>query len=181
MQNYIEQELEKTNRPGIDKLIDYLKQSDFYTAPASTKFHGNFKTGLVKHSYSVYENFYRLNKELKLEVPEPSVILTSLLHDVCKIGAYKENTKSYTWNKDQPKGHGRLSTERIKKCIDLTELEEALILYHMGPWNTIQFMGVGKGEYTLLELTTVWNRLKATRFLYFADEMATITEEVKLV
>jgi len=179
MQAFIEQELRKTERGGIDKLINYLKQSDFHTAPASTKFHGNFENGLAKHSYSVYEEFYRLNNELDLDVPQQSLVLTSILHDVCKIGAYKKNTKGYYWNKEQPKGHGKLSVSRIKEFIELTELEEALILYHMGPWNTVQFMGTDKGEYTLLELTTVWNRLKAVRFLYFADEMATITEEVR--
>jgi len=179
MQAYIEQELRKTEREDIDKLIEYLAKSDFYTAPASTKFHGNFEGGLAEHSHSVYVKFWKLNTELELKVSQENVLLSSLLHDVCKIGAYKKNTKGYYWNKEQPKGHGRLSISRIKEFIELTELEEALILYHMGPWNTVQFMGTDKGEYTLLELTNAWNKFKPVRFLYFADEMATITEEVR--
>ena len=46
--------LKETNREGMDKLIEFLENSDFFEAPASTRYHGNFKGGLVEHSMKVY-------------------------------------------------------------------------------------------------------------------------------
>ena len=49
--------LKETNREGMDKLIEFLENSDFFEAPASTRYHGNFKGGLLEHSMKVYEIF----------------------------------------------------------------------------------------------------------------------------
>ncbi|MCF8009270.1 MAG: hypothetical protein K9K32_05845, partial [Halanaerobiales bacterium] len=74
-------------------LIDYLKESDFFTAPASANHHLNCKGGLALHSWHVYENYCRLHKRYQIITPGPfpfkSVVIESLLHDVCKIDRYK--------------------------------------------------------------------------------------------
>ena len=49
--------LQSTNREGMDKLLEFLEKSDFYTAPASTRYHGNYEGGLLEHSMKVYEIF----------------------------------------------------------------------------------------------------------------------------
>lgn len=81
-------------REGSQKLLEYLKKSDFFTAPASSRFHGNVEGGLVAHSVFVYE---RLKNILKNEYgdnytekfSEETIAIVSLLHDLCKIGYYK--------------------------------------------------------------------------------------------
>lgn len=74
--------LSQVTRPGADKLLEWLKSTDFFTAPASTRFHGAYPGGLVKHSLNVY---YALlgNFNLRgLYSPQTQAIV-ALLHDVC--------------------------------------------------------------------------------------------------
>ena len=78
--------LRGTNREGIEELIAFLEKTDFYTAPASTKFHNCFEGGLLQHSLNVYEALKRLVKE---EWPEDTIRIVALLHDICKINYYK--------------------------------------------------------------------------------------------
>ena len=47
--------LKSTNRDGIDKLLAWIEKSDFYKAPASTRFHGSYEGGLLEHSLNVYK------------------------------------------------------------------------------------------------------------------------------
>lgn len=166
--------LEQTEREGIDKLTQYLDEIGFFTSPASTKYHGSVEGGLLIHSLEVSRIYSDLNQELKLKLEESSVSIVSLLHDICKAGCYLDNgNKTYKWNDRAPKGHGRLSIERVEKFIKLTEFERLAIRFHMGPWYSIQVMGTDKGEYTILELIDTWKKYPAVRFLYFADEAAT--------
>ena len=81
--------LRKTEREGIENLIDYLEnKSDFFTAPAASKFHNNFEGGLCEHSLNVYRNFKSLLELKNIELDEKSVIITALLHDLCKCNYY---------------------------------------------------------------------------------------------
>ena len=144
--------LQSTKRENIDKMIGYLEKEGFFESPASTRFHGCYTGGLAQHSLNVYKNLSYLNKSLRLNTPEESIIIATLLHDVCKIGAYIGEEIPYSWNRQQPKGHATLSLERIQKIIKLTELEEKMILYHMGIYGLVEFQDPGresKGEYTL--------------------------------
>ena len=50
-----ERELGKVQRPGMDKLLEYIRKSDFYTAPASTKYHLAAPGGLLQHSLNVLD------------------------------------------------------------------------------------------------------------------------------
>ena len=76
--------LRSTNREGIEDLIDFLEnKSDFFTAPASSKFHNNFEGGLLDHTLNVYKNFKKLLEMKNIQMEEDSIIITSLCHDLC--------------------------------------------------------------------------------------------------
>ena len=87
------------HRQGIDELVRYLENSDFFDAPASTKFHGSYEGGLVQHSIDVYN---ALHDELAfiygdnyLQVySEETIAIVSLFHDLCKVGRYKSGTRN---------------------------------------------------------------------------------------
>lgn len=132
--------LEETEREGMDKLIEFLKNSDFFTAPASTRFHGNIEGGLMEHSMKVYEI-------LKQKVGEDtdSVRIIALLHDICKTNFYKidyrnaknelgvwEKVPYYTIDDTIPYGHGEKSVMMISEFIKLTPEEKYAIRWHMG-------------------------------------------------
>lgn len=95
--------LSSVNREGISELIDYLEKGDFFYAPASTKYHGNFEGGLCEHSLKVYDLICELdsiyyNQVKGAEIDNDSLIIVSLLHDLSKIGTYEvsySNKKVY--------------------------------------------------------------------------------------
>lgn len=142
-------------RPGIDELLKYLSRTDFYTAPASTKYHGAWEGGLCQHSLDVYEEMKRLAKaypELqayaeKQKLPlEESMAIVSLFHDVCKINFYKPETRnrknrdgvweSYTSYGVKERfaygGHGSKSVFIIQYYIKLEPAEAVAVNCHMG-------------------------------------------------
>lgn len=97
--------LSQVTRPGADKLLEWPKSTDFFTAPASTRFHGAYPGGLVKHSLNVY---YALlgNFNLRgLYSPQTQTIV-ALLHDVCKANYYAGEYPDYTVKDQMPMGHG---------------------------------------------------------------------------
>jgi len=120
----------KINRPGSEKLI--LKYKELLTSPASINHHLNCEGGLMVHSVNVYLKFKKRLLELKENIPEESIIISCLLHDLCKVGAYIKTENGYIYNKEHPEGHAKLSIERIKEFIDLEPIEEDLIRFHMG-------------------------------------------------
>ena len=139
--------LKSTNRPGIEDLISFLEKTDFFTAPASTRFHGSFEGGLVEHSLKVYEILdYKAKKNvLKLEIPDDTIKIVSLLHDICKLNFYKvdyrnaknalgewEKVPYYTIDDTIPYGHGEKSVMMISEYIKLTPEEKYSIRWHMG-------------------------------------------------
>ena len=83
--------LRTVNREGIDELINFLEKSDFFTAPASTRFHGNHEGGLVEHSLKVYEILkHKVQNNIKgITIADESIIIIALLHDICKTNFYK--------------------------------------------------------------------------------------------
>lgn len=153
-----------TGREGIKGLLDYLVKRGFYTSPASTKFHGCYKGGLVEHSYKVYTYLqeYVTKRKMKLDAvtgagqkPLPikpeNLIIAGLLHDVCKVGAYIGNKKPYSWNKKTPKGHSLLSIDRIEKFIELDDTERLMIKFHMGIYGSFEFYEKDSWEYKKAE------------------------------
>lgn len=135
-------------RAGSTELLEWLEETDFFYAPASTRFHGNYEGGLCEHSVNVYEEMMRLAhaypevaKRIKLE----SAAIVTLLHDLCKIGCYKpcvrrkqingvwHNTAGWEFQEDFPYGgHGSKSVYLVHRFMRLTEEEAAAINCHMG-------------------------------------------------
>lgn len=139
----------KINREGADKLLDWLLKSDFTTCPASTKFHSNHEGGLIEHSVKAYKRFVRnLVKEYgenwQDHISEESVAIIGLLHDICKVGYYKQEMRNvkedgiwvqkpyYTVDDKLPYGHGEKSVYIISGFMKLTREEAMAINWHMG-------------------------------------------------
>lgn len=138
--------LKRVNRPGIDELLEWLDTTDFYEAPASTKYHLAIRGGLCRHSLDVYSEMQRLIKAYpEVSLPEESVIIVSLLHDLCKANFYTvemRNTKVdgqwvqvpyYSVSEKLVYGsHGPKSTYLIMSHMALTADEAIAVSNHMG-------------------------------------------------
>lgn len=139
--------LRSTNREGIEEIIQFLEKSDFYKAPASTRFHGSFEGGLLEHSMKVYEILKHKvkNSVLDLNVSDDTLIIIALLHDICKVNFYKvdyrnaknergewEKVPYYTVDDTIPYGHGEKSVMMITEYMKLTVEEKYCIRWHMG-------------------------------------------------
>ena len=141
---------EKITREGADKLLDFLLNgSDFFTAPASTRYHGAHEGGLVEHSLNVYDCLQDMMERLKerygIEYPDESIAIAGLLHDICKVNFYKTSYRNvkdetgrwqsvpyYTIEDTLPYGHGEKSAYIVSAYIRLTRDEAFAIRYHMG-------------------------------------------------
>lgn len=128
-----DQSISHITRDGINDLVEWLRnETDFFTAPCSTLFHGNFEGGLLEHSLRVLEfalhNFNRIKAiNPDLEYLKESLIISALFHDVCKVNQYKPAEKwtkvdnrwaSYNgWDVEDnfPFGHGEKSVYLISK------------------------------------------------------------------
>lgn len=139
-------------REGSEKLLSYLTDGcDFFTAPASARFHSSYAGGLCKHSVNVYECLAdylkrdRVKEMYNLNVSDETVAIVSLLHDVCKINTYKPSTRnvkdangvwhqvpSFSYDDRLPYGHGEKSVYIISGYMRLTREESFAIRYHMG-------------------------------------------------
>ena len=155
--------LKQTNREGMDKLIEFLERTDFFEAPASTRFHGCFKGGLLEHSLKVYEILKTKTED------SASVKIIALLHDVCKANFYKvdyRNAKNeqgvwekipyYTVDDTIPYGHGEKSVMMISEFIKLTPEERYAIRWHMGftePKELYGTIGIAYKKYPIALLT----------------------------
>lgn len=146
----------KIQRPGIDKLMEFLEKSDFFTAPASTRFHGAYEGGLVEHSLHVYERLADKKSndpfwKTKLEsVDDESILVSGLLHDLCKTYFYVTEMRNkkvdgqwvqvpfYTVDDKIPYGHGEKSVMMIEEYLKLKPVERYSIRWHMGPYSGSQ-------------------------------------------
>ena len=155
---------ENIHREGALQFLDYLESSnsDFFTAPASTRFHGDYSGGLVEHSLNVYYclkdylNRNRVKEEYGLNYTDETIALVSLLHDVCKINVYKTSTRNkkingewqqvpfYEFDDQIPYGQGEKSVYMITPFIKLTREEAFAIRYHMGFSGSDPVNNVGK-------------------------------------
>lgn len=139
--------LRSTNREGMDKLIEFLLKTDFFKAPASTRFHGDYEGGLLEHSMKVYEILKEKveKSSFPIEVAPESIIIIALLHDICKVNFYKvdyrnaknefgewEKVPYYTVEDTIPYGHGEKSVMMLTEYIKLTSEEKYCIRWHMG-------------------------------------------------
>jgi 23S rRNA maturation-related 3'-5' exoribonuclease YhaM len=130
--------LRSVKRPGMDRLINYLLESDYFTAPASTRYHNSYPGGLCQHSLNLMLMFSTENKKWEKPIPQESVVICGLLHDLCKVGAYTVTENGYEKVKGL-KGHGKLSVSRIEEYIKLTPQEKDIILFHMGLFGIFEY------------------------------------------
>lgn len=129
-------------REGADELLSWLKSTDFFTAPASTRFHAAYEGGLAEHSLNV---FTILRDRWGSEESMESLAICGLLHDVCKANFYTtsyrnvknaegvwEKVPYYTIEDQLPLGHGEKSLFIVESKMKLTVSEALAIRWHMG-------------------------------------------------
>ena len=153
--------LRSTNRENIESLIEYIRKTDFYSAPASTRFHSCHAGGLLEHSLKVYECLMsKMNNPIWAEklgdIDKSSLVIASLLHDLCKAEMYIteprnrkvyseygkkcdskgrfdwETYDAYTIDEKFPVGHGEKSVIIAMSFIKLKKPELYAIRWHMG-------------------------------------------------
>lgn len=135
---------EFVHRPGAAKLLEWMETTDFFTAPASTRFHAAYEGGLLEHSLNVYQVFRDKHFEEGSDDPE-SVAIVTLLHDLCKAGFYTiemrnrkndrgqwEKVAVYAIDDRFPYGHGEKSVFLIERFMRLKNEEAVAIRWHMG-------------------------------------------------
>lgn len=170
---------EHVEREGLDDLIAWLRGSDFYTAPASTRYHGAHEGGLLVHSLTVFEELVGLIQHFGMEdsISLESAAICGLLHDVCKVGAYKtemrwrkdadnrwEQYPTYKFDEDYPfGGHGSKSVYLIQHFMHLDPEEAAAINCHMGAYDSTSYSNPSSAFSTY---PLAW-------LLHVADEAAT--------
>lgn len=174
-------------REGADKLLEYLQSPscDFFTAPASARYHSAHEGGLVEHSLNVYHCLKdylareRVKETYNLSCSEETVAIVALLHDICKVNCYKpgfRNVKdengvwkqvpTYEYADKLPYGHGEKSVYIITGFMKLTREEAFAIRYHMGFSGTEDTRNVGEA-FSLFPLAFALSTadMEATYFL----------------
>lgn len=185
---FIELYTENIKREGADKLLEWLKDTDFFVAPASTRFHGSHEGGLVEHSINVFNRLQCENQETRA--------ICALLHDLCKVNFYVSewrNKKVYSENGSKcdeggrfdwqtvqgysvedklPYGHGEKSVYVISGFMRLTREEAMAINWHMGGFDD----RVRGGSYAL---SGAFEKYPLALRLHIADLEATYLDEVR--
>jgi len=180
---------EKIKREGADKLLKYLNETDFFTAPASTKFHSNHAGGLVEHSVKVYHRFVKnLEAEYGADYfkknPDmvESAAIVALLHDICKIGCYKVDERNvkvgsewvkkpyYAYDDPLPYGHGEKSVYMISGFMKLSREEAMAINWHMGGYDARN----NQGSWVLSE---AFQKFPLALLFHVADLMTSYLDE----
>ncbi len=177
---------ENIKREGSTEFLEWLKKTDFFTAPASTKFHSAVEGGLCFHSLNTYKRF-KQNIEVEYKkgfnkVEEETIAIIALLHDLCKVNTYKVDYRNVKvnneWTKQPffavndtlPYGHGEKSVYMISGFMKLTREEALAINWHMGAFDG-RVMG---GSYTL---STAYYQYPLCLLFHIADLQATYLDE----
>nr|DAT43725.1 MAG TPA: Putative helicase [Caudoviricetes sp.] len=171
-------------RDGIDNLMEWVEnETDFFTAPASTRYHGSYEGGLLEHSLNVYNRLvFEMNTVIgegweDIYSPE-TIAIVALFHDLCKIDRYVltekwrkdedgqwEAYEAYDYNKEKAEmGHGAQSVYYLQKFIQLTEIEAQAIYWHMGAYDISPYSNLANCSETFK-----WNPLA---FLVHRADMA---------
>ncbi len=164
------------HREGLEGLLSWIETTDFYTAPASARYHSCFPGGLCLHSLNVYKRI--LTKVSSDEdISRESLAIVSLFHDLCKANFYKQemrNTKDetgqwikvpyYTFDDQLPLGHGEKSMFLVQRYLHLTENEALAIRWHMGNFGLM----IGSNEITALN-----NAMRKSRLMIMLQQADT--------
>ena len=179
---------EKIHREGIEDMIKWLEKSDFFVAPASTRFHGNYEGGLAEHSINVYKCL----KDIATLYPDDrisdeNIAVVALFHDICKVNFYKKGFRNVKddstgqWYKKEvyeidekfPMGHGEKSCIILQWFLKKLDMQELLaIRWHMGGFD----VAVQGGEYGM---NNAYEKCRLAPMLHIADMMATYLEDGK--
>ena len=180
----------KISRDGIEDLMQWLEGTDFFTAPASTRFHGSYEGGLVEHSLAVYKRMVQFadyfNQEMygdmwEHEWSEETLAIIALFHDFCKIGTYKTELR---WRKDAQQrweqyptykkeedfnfgGHGSKSLYLIQNFLSLEPQEAVAINCHMGQFDSTIYSNP----------SPAFEQFPLAWLLHIADEAATYIDK----
>lgn len=182
-------------RPGADKLLAWLETTDFFTAPASTRFHLSRPGGLVDHSVHVYERLDNLVTDEEgypgsmfgedFTISDETIAICGLLHDICKANFYtvemrNRKNEQGQWEKypfyvvdDQlPYGHGEKSVYIISGFMKLTREEAMAIRCHMG-FSDTDFKGGG------FSVGNAFGKFPLAVLMHIADLQATYLDEAE--
>ena len=171
---------ENISRKGSQELLEWIQKTDFFTAPASTKYHCACECGLVMHSVSVFNTMMEKHFEEDSDSLE-SFAICALLHDLCKAQFYKVSTRNvkndetgqwekvpyYSIEDSFPYGHGEKSVFLIERFMRL-KLDEAMaIRWHMG----------GFDDSTGYSVSAAYERYPLAVKLHLADLESTYLRE----
>lgn len=176
-----EDRLRATGREGVEALIAWLEGSDFFQAPASTRWHGAHEGGLVKHSLAVHDRLLQLDASLGFGLAKESMALCALLHDVCKADCYVQDFRNvkdergqwhrvpcYRFEEKFPfGGHGSKSLYLVQHFVGLSPEEAAAINCHMGQFDATSYSNP----------SPVYAASPLAWLLHVADEAATYIDE----
>ena len=175
------------HRGGVENLLSWLESTDFFTAPASSRYHGAFESGLVMHSLNVHRQLKGLvghysSDDDGVAITYESIAVVALFHDLCKVGLYKVSTRNvknertgqwekvpfYKHEEDFPfGGHGSKSVYLVQHFMELSPEEAAAINCHMGPWDRQDYGRPGD----------VFEHNRLAWLLHVADEAATYIDK----
>jgi len=182
-------ELYKNNisRDGIDKLMEWLEKTDFFSAPASSKFHNNIEGGLCEHCINTYNRFIKLLSQEYGEnwtdtISLESATIIALFHDLCKVDYYKIDYRNVKVNNEWiqkpyfsvednlPYGHGEKSVYIVNGFLRLTREEAMAINWHMGGFDA----RVKGGSYSIAD---AFYKFPTSLLFHIADLEATYLDE----
>lgn len=167
-------------RKGADRLLQWMEKSDFFTAPASTRYHLACEGGLMEHSWNVYQRLVKLAAESGGSWSTETLAVCGLLHDLCKVNFYRQEMRNvkvngsweqqpfYTIDDQLPYGHGEKSVFIAERFIRLTVEEAIAIRFHMGGFDT------KPGDFSL---SRAFEQYPLAVLLHTADLMATYLDE----
>lgn len=192
---FIEIYRDKITRAGADKLLNWIESTDFFEAPASTRFHLARPGGLVEHSIRVYarlRELFSFEKDRNNDGPtelypeeEETIAVCGLLHDICKANFYdvemrnRKNAQGqweqypfYVVNDQLPYGHGEKSVYIASGFMKLSREEAMAIRWHMGAFDD----SVKGGSYAM---GGAFEKFPLALLLHIADMQATYLDEVE--
>ncbi len=170
------------DRDGLEDLLKWMEKADFFTAPASTKYHGAYPGGLCQHSIDVYKYAKRLTFLMPTPPSEESLAIAALMHDICKVNLYKMDKRNQKINGEWQEvpyyvidekfhfgGHGSKSVFLAQQFIKLTTEEAAAINCHMG-------FSDGSAT-TVRDVSNAYQQFPLAWIVHVADEAATFLLE----
>lgn len=180
---------DKVHRDGVEDLIQWIEGSDFFEAPASARFHGNYAGGLCEHSLNVYDCLVTITERYpQFPYSDESIAISALCHDLTKANTMRlgkrnvKNPETGKWEaKDVyehhilfPGGHGEKSCFILQNFIRITPDEYLAVRWHMGGYDT----AVKGGDRSCSEAC---EKCKLAAMLHIADMEASQLMEVTVL